>query len=116
MHQVARGLRATVCGNHARGTPIVRPSDNSTHMLLSSKRTDLAEIFIPGPFDQFRIVGHDIQELFKRSGIETIALGQRNIRKYPKLGFAACTHDMDMRRFAWAALVRKEEETKSFLA
>jgi hypothetical protein len=55
-------------GNQARGTPRVRPSLRSTHMLSASKRTligaavALTEVVIPCSFDTALVVFDDFQQ------------------------------------------------------
>ncbi len=42
-------------GNHANGTPKVRPSLSSTHIVCSSNRTAVAEMLMPSPQDQIPV-------------------------------------------------------------
>ena len=60
-------------GNHANGTARMRPSDNSTHILLSSNRTDLAEVLIPFPFDWINILFDCFRKLAQRARINNSA-------------------------------------------
>ncbi len=57
------GVPASKRGNQANGTPSVRPSVNSTHMLSGSKLTDftLAEVVMPCPHDAFFILHDDVK-------------------------------------------------------
>ena len=66
-------------GNHASGTPSVRPSVSSTHIVCSSKRTAVGEMLIPCLQDDVPIVGNDRQDTHKLSGIEAIALGDGHL-------------------------------------
>jgi hypothetical protein len=61
---VARNSR----GNHASGTPSVRPSVNSTHMVYSSKRTLVAEMVMPGSQNEVANVSDGPQDIRKRMG------------------------------------------------
>jgi hypothetical protein len=45
------GVACSNRGNHAIGTPIVRPSCSSTHIVTSSNRTAFAEVLMPCPHD-----------------------------------------------------------------
>jgi len=74
-------------------------------MLLSSKRTDLAEMFIPGPFDQLHILFNDPQQLSQSTRIKTIALSERNDGADPIFCFATRTDNMYMHRLARTAFV-----------
>jgi hypothetical protein len=80
---VARSSR----GNHASGTPRVRPSDNSTQKLSSSKRTLVAftEEFIPCSFYIRATIFNDLDQLAQNSGIETIILDHGHFRPKPEL-------------------------------
>ena len=61
-------------GNHASGTPMVRPSLNSTHMQSGSNLTRFAltEELIPHPLDQIPICLDDLQQLTENSGVVAI--------------------------------------------
>src|SRR4029077_10457251 len=63
----ASGLACKRRGNHASGTPKVRPSVKSTHIVCSSKRTAVAEIVIPCLQDQrssFRDNAQDTRKFY----------------------------------------------------
>ncbi len=68
---VARNSR----GNHASGTPSVRPSVNSTHMVSSSKWMLVAEMVMPGSQNEVAIVGDGPQDIRKFAWIEAITVG-----------------------------------------
>lgn len=105
-------------GNHASGTPSVRPSLNSTHILSSSKRTRVAltEVLIPRPHDQLPILFHDLNQFAKCSSVIAIIVGHRNIRKQPELGLSFVFLNMNMSRFAWRSFIRIEEEFEAAIA
>ena len=94
----------------------MRPSDNSTHILLSSNRTDLAEVFIPSPFDNCCVLLNNFGQFAQGSSIKAIAVRQMNCRMQPEFSFAFAAASMHMHWFARAVFVRLEEEPKSFIA
>src|SRR5580698_10644572 len=61
----ASGLACKRRGNHASGTPKVRPSVKSTHIVCSSKRTVVAEMVIPYLQDQSSSLGDNAQDTRK---------------------------------------------------
>src|SRR5260370_31444862 len=69
-------------GNQASGTPIIRPSLRSTHMLSGSKctRVALTEEFIPYPLDPLFVGLDDFQQLPKSAGIVAIIVGHADFR------------------------------------
>src|SRR5579884_3532150 len=66
-------------GYHAKGTPNVRPSERSTHIVCSSKRTAVAEMVIPGLQDEASPLRDNTQDMRKFDGIEAITLREGNI-------------------------------------
>lgn len=72
------GVPCSRRGNHASGTPRVRPSDNSTHMLSWSKRTLLAfaEELIPHPRNSVPPSLDDFGQLPEDPRTEAIVIGR----------------------------------------
>jgi hypothetical protein len=62
-------------GNQSSGTPRVLPSDNSTHIVCSSKRTLVAEMLMPSLQEKIAVVFDDAQDIRKFPWI-----GSRNCR------------------------------------
>jgi len=63
-------------------------------MLLSSNRTDLAEVFIPCPFNKRYVLLNDFRQFAQRSSIKTIAATEMNHWIQPKFRFAITTANM----------------------
>src|SRR5579863_110707 len=80
------GEHRSSLGNHAKGTPIVRPSLSSTHILSASKRTRVAltKEFIPHPPNPFSVPLNDLRKLPKCTGIKAIIVGHLNDRIHPE--------------------------------
>ena len=97
-------------GNQAQGTPIVRPSDKSTHIELSSKLTAVAEISIPSSLDSRPFFAHDPNEGVQLRRIKPEALGDDNLSTQPQFNFVVATTRVNMRRFTRVALIGKEKE------
>jgi len=110
------GVAAKRRGNQANGTPTTRPSSRSTHRLSSSKRTALAEVVIPSPFDQLTVVRRYGHQLAQGCGVEAIACSNADLWHQPKLRFMTTRPYVDMNRLARAALVRIEEKPEAFVA
>jgi hypothetical protein len=91
-------------------------------MLLSSKRTDLAEVLIPAPFDQFNVLLHYFSQFTQSARVKTIAISHPDHGGKPELSLAAlATHMymymyMYMQRLARITLVRVKEKTETFVA
>src|SRR5262249_37056632 len=93
--RVARKRR----GNHASGTPKVRPSERSTHMLSSSNRTltALTKEFIPRFFDALTVRLDQHQQLAQGSRAEPLVVGKMYLGLEPKFRLAVSLLDMDVR-------------------
>src|SRR6185437_11376229 len=103
-------------GNHARGTPNVRPSDSSTHIVCSSKRTAVAEIVIPGLQDGATSLGNDMQDTRKFDGIEAITLGDGYLWLKPHLGVSAAAFDVNVPWLARKPFVGEKEIAQASIA
>jgi len=110
------GMAHSRRGNHASGTPSVRPSGRSNNIAWSSKRRMLAERVvlriihhIPIPFDYALPFG-------RAPGVETDAVRDPRGRVEPefRLGVAAQRANLD--RLARIAFVQKEEERDAAIA
>jgi hypothetical protein len=97
-------------GNQANGVAMVRPSDRLTHMVSSSKRTALGEVFIPSPFDQTRVCCNHGPQVPQSTGIKTIAVGQINRWPQPEFCLAFAIPHMNMHGLTRVAFVRVEEK------
>src|SRR5580704_1638996 len=87
-------------GNHASGTPKVRPSVKSTHIVCSSKRTAVAEMVIPCLQDQGSSFRDNAQDTRKFCRIKAIALRKRDFRLEPYFSIFATALHVDMPRLA----------------
>src|SRR5690606_13804972 len=96
-------------GNHASGTPSTRPSDSSTHTLSSSNLRDLAEMLMPCPFDERRVVLDDPRQLGQGPRVEPIA-GVEADGRNPKLCRRVAFAHMHMNALTRIAFVRVEKE------
>src|SRR5580692_7760538 len=94
-------------GNHANGTPKVRPSVKSTHIVCSSKRTAVAEMVIPCLQDQSSSFRDNAQDTRKFCRIKAIALSDGDVWLQPDFGVPAASFGVDVMRLA--PLVREEE-------
>ena len=103
-------------GNHASGTPMVRPSDRSTHMDASSKRTDSAEMVMPCLNELLLAKLYHFHDLSQFGGAETVAVVKHCIGFKPDFGNSRSFAHMDVNGFARVALVGKVEEGKTVLA
>lgn len=63
---------------------MVRPSIRSTHIVRSSKRRDLAELFMPSLFDQFSMLVHGVQKLRQCLAVEADAVRDANLGMQPE--------------------------------
>src|SRR5579875_437750 len=99
-------------GNHASGTPSVRPSASSTHMLSWSNRIDfaLAEVVMPRPLDPCLIVTHQIEKFAKLFGIVTIVICDCDGRLDPNLCFAFTFLNVYVHRFARRPFIRIKKQ------
>ena len=106
-------------GNHARGTPMMRPSLRSTHMLSASKWTRVgrmftcvasAEEFIPCPLDPVFVRFDDLQQLAESAGIVAIIVGQPDFRFQPEFCFDVIFIDVDMNRLTRRSFIGIEEK------
>src|SRR6266568_9270487 len=104
-------------GNHANGTPIVRPSLRSTHMLSASKRTRVAltEELIPCPFDPLPVGLDDPDQLTKSSGIVAIIVGYLNRRSQPEFCLQLILFNMDVDWFTRRSFIGIEEKPEAAL-
>ena len=71
-------------GNQASGAAIVLPSAKLTHMVSSSNRTALGEVFIPGPFNQVFVRRNHGSQVSKGASIEPVAVGKIDRRRQPE--------------------------------
>src|ERR1700677_455990 len=94
-------------GNHASGTPIVRPSVRSTHMQSESNLTRFAltEELIPCPLDPLTICQHNLQQLTESSSVVTIIVGQPNLRLQPEFRLRVTLLNVDVDLLTRRALV-----------
>ena len=108
---VARSRR----GNHASGTPIVRPSLNSTHIQSASNRTcfALTEELIPRPLNTRPVCLNHPYQPAQRPRIVAIILCHPNFRPEPEFGLRTAPLNMNMNRLAWRSLVRVKEEPET---
>jgi hypothetical protein len=84
-----------------RGTPRVRPSVRSTHMVGSSKRTLVAEMLMPRLQDQATVVVDSLQDSRQFAGVEAVAVRYGYVRFQPDLGIPAAAFDVNVRRLRW---------------
>src|SRR5262249_52417107 len=103
-------------GNQASGTPRVRPSVSSTHMVCSSNRTTVAEILMPRSQDPISIFRDSPYDMPKLSRIEAVAVGNRDVRLSPNLAISPATFDVNVWQFARVAFVREKEVSQAALA
>ena len=96
----ASGLARNRRENQARGTPSVRPSLKSTHIVWSSNRTAVAEMLIPGSQDQVPTLGNDAQNTRKFDRVEAVTFGNRNRWLKPNFGVPAAAFHVNMPRLA----------------
>src|SRR3954468_10172255 len=102
------GVACNRRGNHASGTPSVRPSDSSTHIVSVSKRTVVAEMVMPGFQEKIAVVFDHAKDIRKFPGIEAETVGNGDVSFKPHFRVAATTPDVDMRRLRRLPLVGKE--------
>ncbi len=95
---------------------MTRPSSRCTHRLSSSKRTALAEVLIPRPFDQFAVELRDLGQFTQRGGIEAGAVGHTHLRFEPQLGFGVPRAHKHVHRLARVSFIGVEEETEPLVA
>ena len=102
-------------GNQASGTPIVRPSLSSTHMLSASKRTRVAltEELIPCLLDRFPVCLNNPQYLAKSAGIVAIIVGHSSHWLHPEFRLIRIFLNMDVHRLPRRSFIRIEEESES---
>src|SRR5471032_1260125 len=93
------GVACSRRGNHASGMPSVRPSVRSIHILSSSNRTDLAEIFIPNSLDEEAVLLDQTLQRAKRPSVKPLIDSQRD-RLQPKFRLVAASDDVDVMRLA----------------
>ena len=74
---------ASVGENQANGIPSVRPSDNSTHILLSSNRIDLAEVLIPRSFNTCFVLLNRFRKLAQGASIKVMVFTHVDHRIQP---------------------------------
>ena len=72
-------VAASKRGNQASGTAMRLPSSRWTHMLSSSKRTALAEVVMPSPFDQLSVGLRHLHQLAQRAGVKPVAGADPNL-------------------------------------
>jgi hypothetical protein len=89
-------------------------------MLLSSKRTALAEVCMPCPFDEVAVLFDNCREFTQRTCVKAIAGRNASRRVQPEFGFAAIASavhmHMHMHRLARIAFIGLEEESESLVA
>ena len=107
------GEARTRRANHAKGAPIVRPSSRSTHKVSSSKRTALAEMLMPRPFDLFASRDNNPAEPCQIATGEAKTIRQRNLWPQPELRLRTGVLDMDVGRFARAAFAGTKEKPRA---
>src|SRR5690242_5967049 len=85
------GVACSRRGNQASGTPRVRPSESSTHILSSSNLTVVAltEEVVPSLFDALTVRLDQFQQLAQRPCVEAVVVGNRYFRAKPNL--ACCS-------------------------
>src|SRR5688572_21422266 len=96
----ARRASADPCsrrGNHASGTPSVRPSSRRTHIWSSSKSTltALAEVLMPRVLDLLPSFLDDTDQPTLRPRVETQTVGEVSLRIQPELGVRSVLRDVD---------------------
>jgi hypothetical protein len=91
----------------------VRPSAKSTHKVSSSKRTALAEVLMPRPFDLFASRGNNPAEPRQIATGEAKTIRQCNLWPQPELRLRTGVLDMDMGRLARAAFVGIKEKPRA---
>ena len=92
--------RVQQTGNHARGTPTVRPSVNSTHMVTSSNRTELAEMFMPRLHDLLSPCGYDSDQFRLLTPSIAGTVRYPDVRIQPRFRFRVTAAGMDIDGFA----------------
>lgn len=94
-------------GNHARGTPKIRPSDSSTHMLSSSNLTPaaLAEELIPRLFDALTVCLDQPQHLAQAPSAEAVVIGQMHFGPQPEFSLHVVTLNVNVSRLTRRAFV-----------
>src|SRR5579884_1564952 len=97
-------------GNQASGTPNVRPSVRSTHIVCSSKRTSVAEMLMPCSQDQVASVVHNAQNTREFGRIEAIAVCDGYLGLQPDFGVLARAFHVYVQRFTRKAFIGVEEE------
>src|SRR4051812_33413993 len=99
-------------GNHANGTPSVRPSSSSTTKLSSLNLIPIGsgEVVIPGTFNLFRTIFYNRHKLRKHFRGETLVVSHSDFGSDPELCSGRRSGDMDVHRFARIAFVGKEME------
>ena len=95
---------------------MTRPSESSAHMLSSSKRTDIGEVLMPCPFDEYCVVFHHARQLVQSACVESFAVCHPHVRVQPELGFPTFAANVNMDRLARAAFVRVEEKSEPLVA
>lgn len=103
-------------GNHASGTPRVRPSDKTTHMLSSLKLTCWGEMVMVGSCNLHSPRFDHASQAAQGAGIQTCTFGQSDIGCHPKLCLALCPHDVNLDWFSWITLVRVDEKANAIMA
>ena len=91
----------------------MRPSLNSTHIEASSKRTDLAEIFMPGPQQAIALLADDTEQEVQVTRIKPVILGDGNLGLEPDFCLAIAAADVNMRRLARISFVGEESEAEA---
>jgi hypothetical protein len=75
-------------------------------MQLSSNLTDLGEVCIPCPFNEFKVLRYDASQLTQSPGIKTGAFSQMDRGVQPKLGFTFTAAHMDVGWLPWITFIR----------
>ena len=96
-------------GNQASGAAIVLPSARLTHMVSSSNRTALGEVFIPGPFNQVFVRRNHDSQVAKGASVEPVAVGKIDRRRQPEFCLAFSIANMNMHCLTRIAFVGIEE-------
>ena len=99
-------------GNQASGAAIVLPSARLTHMVSSSNRTALGEVFIPGPFNQVFVCRNHGSQVSKGASIEPVAVSKIDRRHQPEFCLAFSIANMNMHCLTRIAFVGIEEKPK----
>jgi hypothetical protein len=89
---VARNSR----GNHASGTPSVRPSVSSTHIVYSSKWTLVAEMVMPCSQNEIAVLRNNPQDIRKFARIKAITICHRYLWLKPDFCIPTTAFDMNM--------------------